>query len=230
MDIDILLIENQINYLPNLGSEIPNPQSSTRVPLEMNPKPQKPPMYVGPPKFWTMIFCKTNLPEFLGWHPMKKKCWFKWRHGIPYSVSHGLSPKENCHHLRTGVVVCLKMVLRCHWEKLKRWSDKLNRLGHFTKLPWDLEVFSQSVESWRMFGFKLVRTGCGTLKIQFRWKLNCRSKCLELPRRNLRIKYSHDRKKQNHRVLYNISGAKEMISQVDPEMLPLQVPNHPDLE
>lgn len=190
-------------------------------------------------------FCKNHLPEFLGWHPMKKKCLYLSSHGIPYSVSHGLSPKENCHHLRTGVVVCLKMVLRCHWEKLKRWSDKLNRLGHFTKLPWDLEVFSQSVESWRMFGFKLVRTGCGTLKIQFRWKLNCRSKCLELPRRNLRIKYSHDRKK-NHRALYNISGAKEMISQrpaiskafphvvkwwtMVPEMLPLQVPNHPDLE
>jgi hypothetical protein len=88
------------------------------------------------------------------------------------------------------------MVLRwSQTEKNISWSDKLNRLGHFTKLPWDLEVFSQSVESWRMFGFKLVRTGCGTLKIQFRWKLNCRSKCLELPRRNLRIKYSHDRKK-----------------------------------
>ena len=109
-------------------------------------------------------FCKNHLPEFLGWHPMKKKCLYLSSHGIPYSVSHGLSPKENCHHLRTGVVVCLKMVLRCHWEKLKRWSDKLNRLGHFTKLPWDLEVFSQSVESWRMFGFKLVRTGCGTVE------------------------------------------------------------------
>jgi hypothetical protein len=51
MDIDILLIENQINYLPNLGSEIPNQQSSTRVPLDMDPKPQKLKMYVGPPKF-----------------------------------------------------------------------------------------------------------------------------------------------------------------------------------
>ena len=37
-------------------------------------------------------------------------------------------------------------------------------------------------------------------------------------------------KKKKNRVLYNISGAKEIISQVDPEMLPLQVPNHPDLE
>ena len=101
------------------------------------------------------------------------------------------------YHLRTGVVVCLKMVLRwSHWKNIS-WSDKLNRLGHFTKLPWDLEVFSQSVESWRMFGFKLVRTGCGTLKIQFRWKLNCRSKCLELPRRNLRRKFSRDRTKSS---------------------------------
>lgn len=182
--------------------------------LDMNPKPQK--LHVcWAAQTFELWLCKNHLPEFLGWQNEKKNV------GLSsceesQKVSHGLSPKENCqcmispsiwrqtpyrrqsiktYHLRTGVVVCLKMVLRwSHWKNIS-WSDKLNRLGHFTKLPWDLEVFSQSVESWRMFGFKLVRTGCGTLKIQFRWKLNCRSKCLELPRRNLRRKFSHDRTK-----------------------------------
>lgn len=141
-----------------------------------------------------LVCLPVRIPKGVSWFVSKENCQCMispsiWRQ-TPYRRQ-----SIKTYHLRTGVVVCLKMVLRwSHWKNIS-WSDKLNRLGHFTKLPWDLEVFSQSVESWRMFGFKLVRTGCGTLKIQFRWKLNCRSKCLELPRRNLRRKFSHDRTK-----------------------------------
>ena len=162
------------NYLPNLGSEILTTEFH-HVSGHESQTPEASCMLGRlDSELW---FCKDHLPEFLGWQNEKNNVDLS-SHGVPKGVSWFLSKRKlpfsgwyrrqkrqtqyrrqsiKTYHLRAGVVVCLKMVLRwSHWKNIS-WSDKFNRLSRtFYKTTWDLEVFSPSVEPSRSSVFHRV--------------------------------------------------------------------------